>query len=226
MRSRRWFLGAIRGRRRIGKTALIQQALDTLVGDKPECGGHCLLVEVPDSNLADFATVFRSVVRAAGLQRYLELSDATAGLPGVAASVGSLCEAGVTVVLDKFQVCRRGPLAGFPSLLKTQVDRLEGRNPVGGLVLLESVQSEMEALLHDRRAPLFGRSTFDMSLRPWDPSAVFSVAARHGASEPARTLTLWTLFGGVPKYWRDYAHAGKLSGIPTWSEWALEVCRP
>ena len=224
MRRRRWFFGTIRGRRRIGKTALILQALETLDTDRPECG-PCLLVEVPDSTAADFATVFRSAVRAADLQRHLEVPDAATGLPGVAASVGSLCKAGVTVVLDEFQVCRRGPLAGFPSLLKTQVDRIQGRYPVGGLILLGSVQSEMEALLHDQHAPLFGRSTFDMSLRPWDPSAVFSVAASHGASEPARTLTLWTLFGGVPKYWRDYADVGELSGIPIWSEWALEVCR-
>ncbi|MDE0627015.1 MAG: hypothetical protein OXH99_11505 [Bryobacterales bacterium] len=82
----------------------------------------------------------------------------------------------------------------------------------------------MEALLRDRHTPLFGRSTLDIPLRPWDPSAVFSVAARHGASEPVRTLTLGTLFGGVPKYWRDYADAGELSEIPTWSEWAPEVC--
>ena len=165
LRGSRWFLGTIRGRRRIGKTALIQQALETLGADKPECGPF-LLVEVPDSNPADFLTVFRSAMRVAGLQTFVEVPDAATGLPGVAASVGSLCEAGVTVVLDEFQVCRRGPLAGFPSLLKTQVDRLQGRYPVGGLILLGSVQSEMEALLHDRHAPLFGRSTFDMSLRP------------------------------------------------------------
>lgn len=224
MRGSRWFLGTIRGRRRIGKTALIQQALETLGADKPECGPF-LLVEVPDSNPGDFLTVFRSAMRVAGLQTLVEVPDADAGLPGVAASVGSLCEAGVTVVLDEFQVCRRGPLAGFPSLLKTQVDRLQGRDPVGGLILLGSVQSEMEAVLHDRHAPLFGRSTFDISLGHWDPSAVVGVAARHGAGEPARTLTLWTLFGGVPKYWRDYADAGGVGGISSWSEWALEVCR-
>ena len=224
MRRRRWFLGTIRGRRRIGKTALIQQALETLGADTPECGPS-LLVEVPDSNPADFITVFRSAVGVAGLERVVEVPDTTPGLPGVAASVGSLCEAGITVVLDEFQVCRRGPLAGFPSLLKTQVDRLQGRDPVGGLILLGSVQSEMEALLHDRHAPLFGRNTFDISLGPWDPSTVMGVAARHGAGEPARTLTLWTLFGGVPKYWRDYAGIGALGGIPSWSEWALEVCR-
>ena len=32
IRRRRWFFGTIRGRRRIGKTALIQQALTTLQG--------------------------------------------------------------------------------------------------------------------------------------------------------------------------------------------------
>ncbi|MDE0126059.1 MAG: hypothetical protein OXN97_15930 [Bryobacterales bacterium] len=101
MRSRRWYFGTIRGRRRIGKTALILQALELLGTDRPECG-PCLLVEVPDSNAADFATVFRSAVRAADLQKNLEVPDATTGLPGVAASVGSLCKAGVTVVLDEF----------------------------------------------------------------------------------------------------------------------------
>ena len=35
MRTGRWFFGAIRGRRRIGKTALIQQALTTLQQDEP-----------------------------------------------------------------------------------------------------------------------------------------------------------------------------------------------
>ena len=224
MRRSRWFFGTIRGRRRIGKTALIQQALETLSADTSGYG-PCLLVEVPDSNPRDFETVFRGAVRVAGLRRLVEVAEATPGLPGVAAWVGALCEAGVTVVLDEFQVCRRGPLAGLPSLLKTQVDRLQGRNPVGGLILLGSVQSEMEALLDDRQAPLFGRTTFDMLLGPWDPSAVVDVAATHGAGEPARTLTLWTLFGGVPKYWRDFANVGALDGISSWREWALEVCR-
>lgn len=224
MRRPRWFFGTLRGRRRIGKIALIQRALETMSADTSG-RGPCLLVEVPDSNPHDFATVFRDAVRMAGLQRFVEVAGGTSGLPGVAAWVGALCEAGVTVVLDEFQVCRRGPLAGFPSLLKTRVDRLQDRNPVGGLILLGSVQSEMEALLDDRQAPLFGRATFEMLLGPWAPSAVVDVAARHGAGEPARTLTLRTLFGGVPKYWRDFANAGALDGIHSWREWALDVCQ-
>ena len=223
MRRPGWFFGTIRGRRRIGKTALIQQALETLAADAPDCGPW-LLVEVPDSVPADFATVFRGAVEAAGLRREVGALRPIAGLAGVADAVGSLCRGGVTVVLDEFQVCRRGPLKGFPSLLKTHIDRLQNMNPVGGMILLGSVQTEMEALLDDRQAPLFGRKTFDLSLGPWLPSTMLEVADRHGAREPSRLLTLSTLFGGVPKYWRDYGEAG-LAGIPAWSDWAAEVCR-
>ena len=82
-----------------------------------------------------------------------------------------------------------------------------------------------ETLLEDRQAPLFGRTTFDILLGPWAPSAVFDVAERHGAGEPNRTLTLRTLFGGVPKYWRDFANADALNGVNSWREWALDMCR-
>ena len=58
------------------------------------------------------------------------------------------------MVLDEFQLCHRGPLRGFPSLLQAQVDRLQDRSTAGGLIVLGSVQAEMEALLNDRQAPL------------------------------------------------------------------------
>ena len=224
MRKPQWFFGTIRGRRRIGKTALIQQALETLSADAPE-HGPWLLVEVPDSVPADFASVFRSALAAAGLESQAGDLSRVTGLPGVADAVGSLCRAGVTVVLDEFQVCRRGPLGGFPSLLKTRIDDLHDRSAVGGLILLGSVQTEMEALLDNRQAPLFGRKTFDISLGPWLLSTVLEVAERHGAGEPARVLTLSTLFGGVPKYWRDYGEAGGLAEVPAWSDWARQVCQ-
>ena len=34
---------------------------------------------------------------------------------------------------------------------------------------------EMEALLHDRRAPLFGRTTFELTLGPWNLTTIFEV---------------------------------------------------
>ena len=118
LRQRRWFFGTIRGRRRVGKTALVQQALKVLEEDEPN-EVPCLLVQLPDSIPADFATVFRNAVREAGLERHLGESSTTQGLPGVARAVGTLCSAGVVVILDEFQTCHRGPLRGFSARLKS-----------------------------------------------------------------------------------------------------------
>ena len=93
----------------------------------------------------------------------------------MATSISSLCRAGVIVVLDELQVCHRGPLRGFPSLLKQRIDRL--LDAKGGLIVMGSVQTEMEALLHDRRTPLFGRTTFNMKVGPWDLKTVFEVCS-------------------------------------------------
>ena len=222
MRRPGWWFGAIRGRRRIGKTALIQQALKTISDDEPDAP-PILLVRVPDSSPADFAAVFRSALAETGLAPDTGPAEEIRELTGIAAAIGSLCSRGTIVVLDEFQVCHRGPLSGLPSLLQEQVDRLQDRNAPGGLIVLGSVQTEMEALLHDRRAPLFGRTTFELTLGPWDLATIFEVCRRHGAGDPARCLTLWTLFGGVPKYWRHFAETDGLE-VPGWESWAQQVC--
>ena len=126
IRRRGWFFGTIRGRRRIGKTALIQQALTTLQEDDPD-GRTTLLIQIPDSSPADLAAVFRNAVREAGLEARIDGSPPIRDLPGVAAAVGALCSAGTIVALDEFQICHQGPLRGLPSLLQTQVDRLQDR---------------------------------------------------------------------------------------------------
>ena len=223
MRRDRWFFGAIHGCRRIGKTALVQQALSTLAEDESNVR-PALLVQLPDSNAADLAAVFRNAVREAGLESRLDGGDRIRGLPDVAAAVGALCAGRTIVALDEFQLCRRGPLSALPSLLQAQVDRLQDRDTAGGLIVLGWVQTEMEALLEDRKAPLFGRTTFHVSLGPWDLRTVFEVCGRHGAGDPARCLTLWTLFGGIPKYWRHFAETDGLDAIPDWTDWAAELC--
>ena len=223
IRRNRWFFGAIHGRRRIGKTALVQQALSTLSGDEPNAR-PTLLIQLPDSNAADLAAVFRNAVRQTGLENRLNAGDRIRDLPDVAAAVGALCAEGTIVALDEFQLCRRGPLSALPSLLQAQVDRLQDQDTAGGLIVLGSVRTEMEALLEDRKAPLFGRTTFRIPLGPWDLRTVFEVCGKHGAVAPARCLTLWTLFGGIPKYWRHFAETDGLDAIPEWTDWATELC--
>ncbi len=95
---------------------------------------------------------------------------------------------------------------------------------IGGLIVLGSVQAEMNSLLQDSRTPLFGRTTFNLNLGPWELRTVFQVSDLHRADDPNRFLTLWTLFGGVPKYWRHFAEVEDVDLIPNWSDWAAEVC--
>ena len=222
MRRNRWFFGAIRGRRRVGKTALVRQALEILRKDTrgPQ---QTILVELPDTTPRDAASVFRSAVRQADLEGHFKNLDHVADLPSMALAIDVLCRNGVVVAIDEFQVCLGGPLRGFPSLLKERVDRLQDMEG-GGLIVLGSVQAEMHALIHDRQAPLFGRETFSLNLGPWDIGTVLDVSAEHGAGDPHRCLTLWTLFGGVPKYWRHYSELEGLDSTLQWSEWAAELC--
>ena len=223
LRARRWFFGAIRGRRRIGKTALIQQAFTTLLEDEPE-SRPAVLVQLPDGGAGDFAGVFRNAVLNAGLETVLGNADRIRDLHSVANAIGSLCASDAVVALDEFQVCYDGPLKVFPSLLQAQIDRLQDQDSRGGLILLGSVQTEMEALLNNRRAALHGRATFNMTLNPWDLRTVFEVSANHGAADPRRFLSAWTLFGGVPKYWRHFAEAPNLDALFDWREWASALC--
>ena len=221
MRSGQWFFGEITGRRRIGKTTLIRQALAT-VGREITGAREVLLVEMPDSTVDDVVSEFRTAVLQAGLENKSAGIAQVRDLPGMATSISSLCRAGVIVVLDELQVCHRGPLRGFPSLLKQRIDRLHDAK--GGLIVMGSVQTEMEALLHDRRTPLFGRTTFNMKVGPWDLKTVFEVCSDQQVSDPSRWLTLWTLFGGVPKYWNLFSLTEGPDPDHDWSEWTEDLC--
>ena len=223
LRGGRFFLGAIRGRRRIGKTALVQQAFARLRRTDDRTGRPTLVFQLSDSAPEDNAADFRDALRRAGLApRAPDLGEGR-GLVGIAQAVGELCASGAIVVLDEFQVCHRGPLRGLPSLLQSRVDALRDRAGAGGLLLLGSVQTEMEALLADRRAPLYGRANFSLTLGPWSAAEVLGVAGAHGAGDPSRFLTLWTLFGGVPWYWRLYAENEALHEPPADDEWTARV---
>ena len=81
LRGRRRFFGAIRGRCRIGKTALVQQALTALEQDEGN-KRDVLFFQLPDSDPADVAAVFRRAVRDAGLQDSVRDLDSLRDLPG------------------------------------------------------------------------------------------------------------------------------------------------
>ena len=70
----------------------------------------------------------------------------------------------------------------------------------------------MMALLEDRTAPLFNRVTDTIDLTHLDIGSILSIVQDHADRAPERLLFLWSLFEGVPKFYRDCFEQQVLGG--------------
>lgn len=190
---RRWFFLQISGRRRIGKTALIQEALRAAGVAKT------LYIQIPDSDPAGVVAACNGYLETFGIE------DRVSSLGALAQLIGRLASVGYVVALDEFQYFHRKQLADFCSLLQAEVDRLAARAAEipGGLIVLGSLHAEMTALLEDRDAPLFNRTTDTLELGHLDIGSLLEMLRVHADDDPSRLLFLWNLFEGVPKFYRD-----------------------
>lgn len=207
--SGRWFFCRIEGRRRIGKTTLLSE----LARHDPDLGSRLVYMQVPDSDERDVAYTFRQSLAGCEHEQARALAAGVTHFAAVAAAIGKLCAAGFIVVLDEFQYFTRSKLHPFNSFLQAEVDKLRGAQlKHGGLFVLGSLQSEMNALLNDKSAPLYGRVTAQIPLDHWDFEDLLSVFASQGIQRPDQWLTLWTFFEGVPKFYHD-AYEQELFGV-------------
>lgn len=197
---KRWFFLQISGRRRIGKTALIQQALGAVGYEKT------LYIQIPDSDAVGVVAACNGYLETFGL------SARVAGLADFAKLIGKLVRDGYVVALDEFQYFHRKQLADFCSYLQAEVDQVAaiGHQVSGGLIVLGSLHAEMTALLEDRDAPLFNRTTDTIELSHLDIGSVLEILDTHADCTPERLLFLWNLFEGVPKFYRDAFEQGVL----------------
>lgn len=202
----RWFFVKVSGRRRIGKTSLVQRALQPAQRDR------VLYLQVPDSDPAGVVSAARD---------FMQMFGITDGYPvdlrSLATRIGALCEDGWIVALDEFQYFNRKALYQFTSQLQSEVDRLAARSDkvAGGLIVLGSLHTEMAALLEDRSAPLYNRITDSIELGHLDIASVLEILQAHADTSPERLLFLWNLFEGVPKFYRDCYEQGVLAGART-----------
>lgn len=195
---RRWFFLQISGRRRIGKTTLIQEALNE------EERTRTLYIQIPDSDPAGVVAACNGYLETFGMtERVSDLGD-------LAKLIGRLVEAGRIVAIDEFQYFHRKQLGDFCSLVQAEVDRLASRSAEvkGGLIVLGSLHAEMSALLEDRNAPLFNRTTDQLELGHLDTGSILEILRAHADDDPHRLLFLWNLFEGVPKFYRDAFEQG------------------
>lgn len=198
---RRWFFLQISGRRRIGKTTLIQEALSA------DERAQTLYLQIPDSDPAGVIAACNGYLETFGMaERVSDLGD-------LAKLIGRLAAAGRIVAVDEFQYFHRKQLGDFCSLLQAEVDRLSSQSGQvkGGLIVLGSLHTEMTALLEDRNAPLFNRTTDRLELGHLDVASILEILRTHADDDPSRLLFLWNLFEGVPKFYRDSFEQGVLA---------------
>ena len=169
------------GRRRLGKTQLVQHSL-------------------ADRNNA---VVYQATETTSQIQLDEFVDIASERFPGVTrikqdweALLGYLGEQGAVVVLDEFPY-----LIDADESLPSTVQRLwdqEWQNTAGTLVLVGSSISMMEEATLLGNSPLYGRFTEKLDLRPLD----FAAAQEFGPSDytAEERIFAWGIFGGVPYY--------------------------
>lgn len=196
----RWFFCRIEGRRRIGKTALLTH----LSGRTPDFAGRLVYMQVPDSDERDVAGTFRRALAACDHPDARAAAPGVTDFPSMASAVAKCCRAGLIVVIDEFQYFTRSALFSFNSFLQSEIDVLRSSGlRKGGLFVLGSLHSDMNALLDDRGAPLYGRLTQRIRLEHWDFEDLMQVFRAHGVEAPSQWLTAWTFFEGIPKFYHD-----------------------
>lgn len=177
----------LRGRRRVGKTALLQEAY----GD-----GDYLYFFVARKDEADLCLDFQAEVA-----RYFKMS-----LPGTVRSFEEIFRfllelserEHFTLVIDEFQDFLRVNPSIF-STMQRDWDIWKGRAKMN-LVVSGSINRMMEQIFSAEQ-PLYGRATHEFRLDPFSTDTMREILTdcAHACDSEA-LLALWTLTGGVAKY--------------------------
>jgi len=183
--------GVIHGRRRCGKSRLLQEALPSrattyYVGDDREGAiQRASLASEISRQLPGFDTV-RYPDWDALLSRFYKDARPRSVL-----------------ALDEFPALV-GAARDLPSILQKHLDR---RPPAGLQVIVAgSSQRLMQGLVLDRTAPLFGRATAVIQIQPLQAGWIQRALPLPRAVDAIEAYAVW---GGVPRYWElaaDYRH--------------------
>ena len=219
--TRRFDAVRINGRRGIGKTEFMQEAARRGTGDPP-----VLHVELPSPELGDAASACDRLIVAA---KSKGLKDVFGSLPErqsfhndmmwFGLHLKELIAAGAIVVLDEFHHAR--PL-GLVSDVKLVIDgftSVAAPRVSGELVMMGSHQQQLYRMFRSDQ-PLYGRATSKVHLPPWPVGTVLEMAADQGfLQRPARFLTLWSAYGGVPKHWHRFANSNRTAKLRDFTLW-------
>lgn len=194
-------LGIVSGRRRMGKTFLLDALAD-------EVGGF--FYSATDATeavaLADFGTALAERT-GGGRYAFADWDEALRQLFRVVAN-------GV-IVLDEFPYLTRATPA-LPSLIQRALGpRGYARTGVGRLLLCGSAMAVMGELLSGN-APLRGRASLELVVQPFG----YREAARFwGISDPSLAVLVHAVVGGTPAYRREFVAGDTPAGLSDFDSW-------
>lgn len=192
-----FFFCAISGRRRIGKTSLIQEALRRKGQTQ-----RALYVQIPDSDERGVIQVFEDAVEDL-LENQTFAREVCKDFSEIAGLMRAMWRRKYIIAVDEFQYFHRKALSAFLSHLQYHVDKARSEKTPGGLFALGSIHTEMTAVLEGKESPLFNRVTHRIPIGHWDFETLFEMFREHGIADPHHRLFLWSIFEGVPKFYRD-----------------------
>ena len=182
------------GRRRVGKTELINRALAR------SDGSYLYLLLVRQGERALCALLQQSIVEQLGSRvSILGKAERLIDLLKVVFEIAK--DRRLTVVLDEFQEMDYINSA-FYGDLQGLWDRVHTTYKLH-LVVSGSVNRMMSRILFDYAEPLYGRCTTHLRVRPFPVSVMKQILGdANPRYRPSDLLDLWTITGGVAKYMR------------------------
>lgn len=182
----------VTGRRRVGKTELIDRALNDGAGDYV----YLLISRQAEKPLC--AALQSEVLRVLG-HRISIYGTATRLIDIVREVFKASIEKPLTLVIDEFQEIERIDSAFF-SELQALWDSMHKTAKIN-LVVSGSIYRLMVKIFFDRHEPLYGRCTGRIHLEPFYPSVLKDILGEHNPNYAKEDLlALWTITGGVARY--------------------------